>query len=263
MSAKRVQRIFAFYPQKQEGLRATTRGLGWPAGRACCAGPHANSGKDHSTQEPNDGSTAPRRGSASVNPGRESDEDPASSALWGFNPDTRRYVKKSGKVWERLVKSGRSQDPELLQKLQVKALARKKATLAPTEHKATEKPPSKSRAKRAAKIIDSHRSELDGLESDAADEHIRKLLAKRLSLAETASEAPFSSDSEDTEAVSRRTHVSRPRKPKTSVLPLTSRIHLKSQPIPIPSTSGSANSDRRAALRKSLAEPDSTSEEED
>ena len=173
-----------------------TSKLECPAGRACCAGPHANSGKDHSTQEPNDGSTAPRRGSASVNPGRESDEDPASSALWGFNPDTRRYVKKSGKVWERLVKSGRSQDPELLQKLQVKALARKKATLAPTEHKATEKPPSKSRAKRAAKIIDSHRSELDGLESDAADEHIRKLLAKRLSLAETASEVPSSSDSE-------------------------------------------------------------------
>ena len=187
-------------------------------------------------------------------------EDPASSALWGFNPDTRRYVKKSGKVWERLVKSGRSQDPELLQKLQVKALARKKATLAPTEHKAAPKPPSKSRAKRAAKIIDSHRSELDGLESDAADEHIRKLLAKRLSLAETASEAPSSSDSEEPEPepVSRR-----PRKPKTSALPLTSRIHLKSQPIPIPSTSGSANSDRRAALRKSLAEPDSTSEEED
>ena len=187
-------------------------------------------------------------------------EDLASSALWGFNPDTRRYVKKSGKVWERLVKSGRSQDPELLQKLQVKALARKKATLTPAEHKAAPKPPSKSRAKRAAKIIDSHRSELDGLESDAADEHIRKLLAKRLSLAETASEAPSSSDSEEPEPepVSRR-----PRKPKTSALPLTSRIHLKSQPILIPSTSGSANADRRAALRKSLAEPDSTSEEED
>ena len=180
-------------------------------------------------------------------------EDPASSALWGFNPDTRRYVKKSGKVWERLVKSGRSQDPELLQKLQVKALARKKATLAPAEHKVAPKPPSKSRAKRAAKIIDSHRSELDGLESDAADEHIRKLLAKRLSLAETASEAPSSSDSEEPEPVSRR-----PRKPKTSVLPLTSRIHLKSQPIPIPSS----NSDRRTALRKSLAESDSTSEED-
>ena len=180
-------------------------------------------------------------------------EDPRSSALWGFNPDTRRYVKKSGKVWERLVKSGRSQDPELLQKLQVKALARKKATLAPAEHKVAPKPPSKSRAKRAAKIIDSHRSELDGLESDAADEHIRKLLAKRLSLAETASEAPSSSDSEEPEPVSRR-----PRKPKTSTLPLTSRIHLKSQPIPIPSTS--SNSDRRATLRN---EPDSTSEEED
>ena len=90
-------------------------------------------------------------------------EDPASSSLWGFNPDTRRYVKKSGKVWERLVKSGRSQDPELLQKLQVKALARKKATLAPAEHKVAPKPPSKSRAKRAAKIINSHRSELDAL----------------------------------------------------------------------------------------------------
>ena len=220
-----------------------------PAGRACCAEPHTNSGNDHSTQEPTGGSTAPRRG-----PGRESDEDPASSALWGFNPDTRRYVKKSGKVWERLVKSGRSQDPELLQKLQVKALARKKATLAPAEHKVAPKPPSKSRAKRAAKIIDSHRSELDGLESDAADEHIRKLLAKRLSLAETASEAPSSSDSEEPEPepVSRRTHASRPRNPKTSALPLTSRIHLKSQPIPIPSTS--SNSDRRAALRKSLAE---------
>ena len=160
-------------------------------------------------------------------------------------------------MWERLVKSGRSQDPELLQKLQVKALARKKATLAPAEHKVAPKPPSKSRAKRAAKIIDSHRSELNGLESDAADEHIRKLLAKRLSLAETASEAPFSSDSEEPEPVSRRTHVSRPRKPKTSVLPLTSRIHLKSQPIPIPSS----NSDRCAALRKSLAESDSTSED--
>ena len=81
----------------------------------------------------------------------------------------------------------------------------------------------------ARKVVDANRSELDDLESDAAGEHLRKVLAKRLSLADnTTTEASSASESKD-EA------------------PKRSRIRLKTMPIPIP--------DRRAALRKSLAQP--------
>ena len=42
------------------------------------------------------------------------DEDAKSaSPLWAFNPETRRYVLRSGPTWARLVKRGVASDPEL------------------------------------------------------------------------------------------------------------------------------------------------------
>ena len=101
----------------------------------------------------------------------------------------------------------------------------------------------------ARKHVESNCSELDDLESDAVVEQIRKLKLTRAALADTTTDAPSSSGSEsdEPELVSRK-----PRKPKISSLPgpLSDRIRLKSQPIPIPSAV-----DRRAALRQSLAQP--------
>jgi hypothetical protein len=147
-------------------------------------------------------------------------------------------VRKDGPIWKRLVKNGDVEDPELLQDLKEKALARKvggekkeptialksASKAAPKSRKSDAAVP---RAKRVAKtLIEDHQLELDGMESEAADEHLRKLLTKRLSMKESASEAPSGTESEEEEPVPRR---SRPH------APLTSRIHLKSAPIPIPS----------------------------
>ena len=176
------------------------------------------------------------------------------------------------------------------QAIQEKALARKKAMSEKIEQKkatAFKKTPPKAKAVRAArKHIESNRSELDGLESDAVVEQIRKLKLTRAALADTTTDVPSSSDSEsdEPEPVSRKlasrpgllrrassaqsetlkqTHSTsppaggldgspKPRKPRPSSLPgpLSDRIRLKSQPIPIPSAV-----DRRAALRQSLAAP--------
>jgi len=178
--------------------------------------------------------------------------------VYGFNPISHHYVKKSGPVWLRLVKAGIAQDPELLQGIQERALARKQAAEERAEAKAKSasdlgKAPkktvalgagAKSKAIRAArKLVAENQSELDGLESDAVDEKLSKVMAKRLALADTTTEAPSSSDSE-TEKESERK-------------PPSSRIRLKSQPIPIPKTV----SDRRAALRASLSMPIYSDEE--
>jgi chorismate mutase len=137
-------------------------------------------------------------------------------------------------VWLRLVKAGIVQDPELLQGIQEKALVRKQA--AEVKAEAAKKPTPavaqrKAKALKAArKLVAENQSELDGLESDAVDEQLSKIMAKRLALQDTTTDAPSSSDSDDPE---RKAPVS--------------RIRLKSQPIPIPS--------RRAALRRSLNVP--------
>src|SRR4051812_29895544 len=128
--------------------------------------------------------------------------------IYGFNPISHHYVKKSGPVWLRIVKAGVAEDPELIRGIQEKALARKKAAEENTEAKravTTKKAPStatsaaaKAKALRAArKLVASNRSELDGLESDAVDEKLSKVMAKRLALADaTTTDAPSSSDSE-------------------------------------------------------------------
>ena len=46
--------------------------------------------------------------------------------IYGFNPISHHYVKKSGAVWLRLVKAGMAEDPELIRGLQDNALAQKK-----------------------------------------------------------------------------------------------------------------------------------------
>ena len=178
--------------------------------------------------------------------------------IYGFNPISHHFVKKSGAVWLRLVKAGMAEDPELIRGLQDKALARKKVADLKTEEKktsVTKKAAPKTKAVRVArKHVESNRSELDGLESDVVVEQIRKLKLTRAALVDTTTDAPSSSDSEsdEPEPVSRK-----PRKPKHSSLPgptgvssLSDRIRLKSQPIPIPSAI-----DRRAALRQTLAQP--------
>ena len=129
------------------------------------------------------------------------------------------------------------------------ALARNKAVEEKKTTPAPKKAPKSKVVRAVRKHIDNNRSELDDLESDAVVEQIRKLKLTRAALADTTIDAPSSSDSEsdEPEPVSRK-----PRKPRPSSLsgPLSDRIRLKSQPIPIPSAV-----DRKAALRQSLAVP--------
>ena len=174
--------------------------------------------------------------------------------IYGFNPISHHYVKKSGAVWLRLVKAGMAEDPELIRGLQDKALARKKAVEEKKTTPAPKKAPKSKVVRAVRKHVDNNRSELDDLESDAVVEQIRKLKLTRAALADTTTDAPSSSDSEsdEPEPVSRK-----PRKPRPSSLPgptgvssLSDRIRLKSQPIPITTAV-----DRRAALRQSLAAP--------
>ena len=183
--------------------------------------------------------------------------------IYGFNPISHHYVKKSGAVWLRLVKAGMAEDSELMQQIKDKALTRKKAASeekkAPAARKTPKpKPDGKTKAERAArKLVDSKRSELDGLESDAVVEQIRKLKLKRSTLASADSDwrepgASSESDSES-EPVSRR-----PPRPSAGSGPLADRIRLKSQPIPIPAR---ATADRRAALRQSLEQAISSDED--
>ena len=174
--------------------------------------------------------------------------------VYGFNPISHHYVKKTGAVWLRLVKAGMAEDSELMQQIKDKALTRKKAgeeKKAPVVKKAP-KPRPKSAStvehakiacnfsEAARKLVKNNRSELDDLESDAVVEQIRKLKLKRSTLADSTVDGSSESESsdEEPEPVSRK-----PRRPST----LTDRIRLKSQPIPIP--------DRRAALRQSLDQP--------
>ena len=172
------------------------------------------------------------------------------------------------------------------------ALARKKAVEEKKTTPAPKKAPKSKVVRAVRKHVDNNRSELDDLESDAVVEQIRKLKLTRAALADTTTDEPSSIDSEsdEPEPVSRRlasrpgllrrasstqsdtlgqTHLTsppaggldgspKPRKRKISSLPgpLSDRIRLKSQPIPIPSAI-----DRRAALRQSLAAPSDSDED--
>ena len=169
--------------------------------------------------------------------------------VYGSNPISHHYVKKSGAVWLRLVKAGMAEDPELIRGLQDKALARKKVAESAkrsTEEKkaAPKKAAPKSKVVRAArKHVESNRSELDDLESDAVVEQIRKLKLTRAALADTTTDVPSSSDSESDEPF------------------LVSRE--SPGPAHFPIASGSSHSQfqflrpltERAALRQSLVAP--------
>ena len=41
------------------------------------------------------------------------DEEKAESALWGFNPESRRYVLRQGSTWRKLIIRGVVKDPEM------------------------------------------------------------------------------------------------------------------------------------------------------
>lgn len=168
-------------------------------------------------------------------------------AVYGFNPISHHYVRKSGAVWLRLVKAGMVKDPELSEKLAQKAKTPRKIKpalevepepeAAPQEAPEAKAAPLKGgrgRALRVAKqIVAENQSELDDLESDAADEQLRKLLAKRLAI--TESELSSSDESEP---------APRPQRPSIKSGPLTGRIRLAPAAV-----------DRRAALRQTLAKP--------
>ena len=182
----------------------------------------------------------------------KSESQAPSADTHGFNPISHHWVRKDGPTWLRLVKCGAVKDPALEQTIAEKALARKKKAPEEKDPEVSTRPKrTPAKAQRVArKVVDSHRSELDDLDSDVADERLRKLLAKRLTLADTTTD--IGSESSEDEAPKRAT------RPSAACAvakgPLASRIRLKSAPIPIP--------DRRAALRKSLAEPvDSDSED--
>ena len=172
-------------------------------------------------------------------PGKK-EVDAPDPQIYGFNPISHHYVKRSGPVWLRLVKAGMAEDPELVRNLQEKALACKKAGEKKVEAKAeascrtgpsrgVAKPPEAkslnppgrdpssekpsgllrgrtAKALRAArKLVASNRSELDNLESDAVHEKLSKVMAKRLALADTTTDVPSSSDSDsEPEPVLRR-----------------------------------------------------------
>ena len=106
-------------------------------------------------------------------PSRKATFNPKDFAI---NPTTSQVIKKSGPTYARLVKCGVIKDAEFVQAIQEKALARKKAMSEKIEQKkaaAPKKAPPKAKAVRAArKHIESNRSELDGLESDAVVENL-------------------------------------------------------------------------------------------
>ena len=161
------------------------------------------------------------------------------TASHGFSKCSHHWVKREGAVWLRLVKAGQASDPELEQKMKENAHARTTKTDPEKELGVSRKPktaikrPTVKTQRVARKIVDANRSELDDLESDAAEEHIRNLLDH------TTTDAASTSESEE-EVPTRHTGKS-------------SRIRVKSAPIHIP--------DRRAALQKSLAQADSEDED--
>ena len=179
----------------------------------------------------------------------KSESQPPSADTHGFNPISHHWVRKDGPTWLRLVKCGAVKDPALEQTIAEKALAREKKVVEEKDPEVSSRPKrTPAKAQRVArKVVDAHRSELDNLKSDAAGEHLRKLLARRLTLADTTTD--IGSESSEDEAPKRAT------RPSSAKGPLASRIRLKSAPIPIP--------DRRAALRKSLAEPVDSATDED
>jgi hypothetical protein len=190
------------------------------------------------------------------------------TATHGFNKFSHHWVKRDGSVWLRLVKAGQASDPELEQKLQEKALARKKTGESterlkdprkkPLELKTPQrKPPVRAtQERRAREVVASHRSELDDLESDAAtarlrhllgdiesdtpEEQLRKRLDRRLTLADTTE---VDSDPESNPAPERGAKKSRAR-PKA----LGGGLRLKA--IPAPGQSASSAKARRPTSSK-------------
>ena len=128
------------------------------------------------------------------------EEEKKASAEFGFNPVSRRWVKKTSDTWLRLVKAGVvGEDPELLEALTLKrretvraknqaAVERRAkqmtAELKPEkpEPKAEPKPekPKKDRAEVRRRVIKAaldHQSELDGcLDDEELEERLRRLL---------------------------------------------------------------------------------------
>lgn len=110
---------------------------------------------------------------------------------WGFNPISRRYVKKSGAVYHRLVKSGVVSDPEIASQLSSNRLAEAWATVKgrPPRIVAAPEPEPEKRVsrldaavsrKQTKRLIAQHVDELEGLPPDQVDTMIRRLMSMKL-----------------------------------------------------------------------------------
>jgi hypothetical protein len=126
------------------------------------------------------------------------EEEKKASAEFGFNPVSRRWVKKTSDTWLRLVKAGVvGEDPELLEALTLKrretvraknqaAVERRAKQMVATAEPAGRSPepkavaPKKDRAEVRRRVIKAaldHQSELDGcLDDEELEERLRRLL---------------------------------------------------------------------------------------
>jgi len=131
--------------------------------------------------------------------------DVSSDPTWGYNPISRRYVKRAGAIWRRLVKSGTVSDPEVAAQLANPSIAAAWASLrdargdAPAkrsnnvsipepapEHRVSRTDTVAAR-KATKKLIAYHVEELEGLPPDQVDALLRRLLAMKL---DKTAEAP-------------------------------------------------------------------------
>jgi len=119
--------------------------------------------------------------------------DVSSDPRWGFSPISRRYVKRTGAVWKRLVKSGAVSDPEVAQQLSNNTLASAWAAVKGrpprSNNVAIEDPPPARQVSRVdavnarkttKKLIAQHVDELEGMQPDQVDAMLRRLLAMKM-----------------------------------------------------------------------------------
>lgn len=110
---------------------------------------------------------------------------------WGFSPISRRYVKRSGAVWKRLVKGGVVNDPEVAAQLSTSRLAEAWATvkgLPPRSNNVAIPEPdvrvsrgdAVAARKQTKKLIAAHVDELEGMPPEQVDALLRRLLAMKM-----------------------------------------------------------------------------------
>ena len=124
---------------------------------------------------------------------------PPPGSAWGWNPISRRYVKRSGAVYKRLVMSGVIKDAEVAEQLEGPPRParerRNNVRIAGVEDEPTaadvrDKAKETAQARRTAKkLIARHVDRLEGLPPDQVEDIIRRLLAEKLSEGEAPAPA--------------------------------------------------------------------------